>query len=124
MRRPLAATALAVAAGAEILRLHDVERARRAARPPRAIVGAIALDDRAARRAPPLAWERLLEAGEIDEPPGRDQRRASRAPARTVGAAGTSSRPALAAALRARRDRPTLYSHQVEALEAAARRAT
>jgi DEAD/DEAH box helicase domain-containing protein len=66
--------------------------------------------------APPLAWERLLEAGEIDERLVLTSREDARA-ARTVDAPAELS-PRLAAALfRAGIERP--YSHQVEAFAAA-----
>ncbi len=66
--------------------------------------------------APPLAWERLLEAGEVDERLIATSVEDSRA-ASTVGAPPELA-PALVAAL-ARAGITDLYSHQVDALSAA-----
>ena len=67
--------------------------------------------------APPLAWERLLEAGEIDERLVATSVEEPRAAAIVTVPAALS--PALSAAL-GRVGIKGLYSHQVEALEAAA----
>jgi DEAD/DEAH box helicase domain-containing protein len=67
--------------------------------------------------APPLAWERLLEAGEIDERLVATSVEEPRVAAIVTVPAAVS--PALSAAL-GRVGIKGLYSHQVEALEAAA----
>ena len=71
-----------------------------------AIAGLAAADDRAARPrlAAPLAWERLLEAGEIDERLVADQHRASRARPQPVPPARLAP-PGLAARAARGRDR-------------------
>ncbi len=125
----MAAAALAAAAGAEVLRLHDAEAldamrtaARSPGRPTRSPKDeARPADVEAAdfmtglADAPPLAWERLLEAGDRDERLVTTSVEPARGP-RTVEAPAALSGP-LAAALR-RAGITELYSHQVEALEA------
>ena len=68
--------------------------------------------------APPLAWERLVAAGEADERLVTTTMVEPREPQLVAPPAGLA--PALTAAL-ARAGITSLYSHQVEALEAAAR---
>jgi DEAD/DEAH box helicase domain-containing protein len=66
--------------------------------------------------APSLAWERLLEAGEVDERLVRTSAEEAR-PARAVALPDALAPGLVAALARAGIERP--YSHQVEALEAA-----
>ena len=68
--------------------------------------------------APPLAWERLLEAGEIDDRLVDDERRASRARRATVPLPRRARARARGGAARAA-GVDELYAHQLEALEAA-----
>ena len=107
--------------GAEILRLHDVERARRDAGRGRDRRGARVSGARSTLRL--LAWERLLEPGEVDGRLVADERRAERASAAARVPIPGRSRPTSSRRCCAR-GITGLYSHQLEALEAAAARRT